>query len=330
MIKLIIQIPCYNEAESLPVSFEALPRNLSDIDAVETLVIDDGSTDGTSEVAQRIGVDHIVRLPKNMGLARAFSAGIDACLERGADIIVNTDADNQYHADDIEKLVRPVLDGSAEMVVGARPITDIGHFSFAKKLLQIFGSWVVRLVSGTDIPDAPSGFRALSREAALNLRVFSDYTYTLETLIQAGRKGIAVTWVPVRVNKDLRPSRLVKNNWSYVMRSVIVIIRIFLLYQPLRFFLFLGTVPFIVGFLLGIRWLINVFIFPDPERAFLPSLILAAILMLIGFQTWVLAFVADLMAANRSLLEETRLRQRRIELSGQNPTAPAATHSKIN
>jgi glycosyltransferase involved in cell wall biosynthesis len=317
LVKLIIQIPCFNEAESLPITFAELPASIAGIDIIETLVIDDGSTDGTQRVAEKLGVDHIIRLPKNLGLARAFSAGIDASLARGADIIVNTDADNQYHAGDIEKLVKPVLEGAAEMVVGARPISDIAHFSATKKLLQKFGSWVVRRVSGTDIPDAPSGFRALSRNAALNIRVFSEHTYTLETLIQAGRKGIPVTWVPVRVNKDLRPSRLVKNNMSYVLRSVIVIIRIFLLYQPLRFFLFLGAVPFSAGFLLGVRWMLNIFVFPEPGRTFLPSLILAAVLLLMGFQTWVLAFVADLMAANRSLLEENRVAQRRSELSGQ-------------
>ena len=316
MTKVIIQIPCYNEEAVLGLTLAQLPRTLPGVDAVEWLVIDDGSNDRTVEVARSNGVDHVVGFPRNKGLAAAFMAGLDAALRAGADIIVNTDADNQYRAADIEKLVRPILEGRAEMVVGARPIDEVAHFSAAKKLLQKLGSWVVRVVSNTDIPDAPSGFRAISREAAMRLNVFNSYTYTLETIIQAGQKGIPVTWVAVGVNRDERPSRLVKSIPSYLLRSISVILRIFMIYRPLRFFLVLGSIPFGIGFLLGLRWLILVYLFADPTRTYLPSLILAAILLLIGVQTWIFGFIADLMAANRTLLEEIRLRLRRGELDG--------------
>ena len=314
MTKVIIQIPCYNEEAVLGLTLSQLPRELPGVDAVEWLIVDDGSKDRTVEVARANGVDHVVGFPRNKGLAEAFMAGLDAALRAGADIVVNTDADNQYRAADIEKLVRPILEGRAEMVVGARPIDEVAHFSTAKKLLQKLGSWVVRVVSNTDIPDAPSGFRAISREAAMRLNVFNSYTYTLETIIQAGQKGIPVTWVAVGVNRDERPSRLVRSIPSYLLRSISVILRIFMIYRPLRFFLVLGSIPFGIGFLLGLRWLILVYLFPDPTRTYLPSLILAAILLLIGVQTWIFGFIADLMAANRTLLEEIRLRLRRGEL----------------
>ena len=316
MTKVIIQIPCYNEEAVLGLTLSQLPRTLPGVDAVEWLIVDDGSSDRTLEVARANGVDHVVGFPRNKGLAAAFMAGLDAALRAGADIVVNTDADNQYRAADIEKLVRPILEGRAEMVVGARPIDEVAHFSTAKKLLQKLGSWVVRVVSNTDIPDAPSGFRAISREAAMRLNVFNSYTYTLETIIQAGQKGIPVTWVAVGVNRDERPSRLVRSIPSYLLRSISVILRIFMIYRPLRFFLVLGSIPFGIGFLLGLRWLILVYLFPDPTRTYLPSLILAAILLLIGVQTWIFGFIADLMAANRTLLEEIRLRLRRGELDG--------------
>lgn len=311
MTKLIIQIPCYNEENTLGTTLAALPRHLPGIDTIEWLVIDDGSRDRTVEVAKDNGVDHIVQFPMNQGLAKAFMAGLEACVKAGADIIVNTDADNQYCADDIPKLIQPILLGKAEIVVGARPIWKTKHFSSTKKLLQKLGSAVVRLASKTNIPDAPSGFRAFSREAALRLNVFNNYTYTLETIIQAGQKGMAITSVPIRTNPVLRPSRLVKSTPTYVVRSLFTILRIFMLYKPLRFFLLLGSVPFGLGVILGVRWL--VFFWAGSERTRLPSLILTAILILIGFQLWMFGLVADLMAANRQLAEEVQLRIRRLE-----------------
>jgi glycosyltransferase involved in cell wall biosynthesis len=313
MTKLIIQIPCYNEERTLGTTLSALPRYLPGIDKIEWLVINDGSRDRTVEVAKEHGVDHIVSFPTNQGLAKGFMAGLEAGLKAGADIIVNTDADNQYCADDIPKLVQPILLGQADMVVGARPIWQTKHFSYIKKLLQNFGSGMVRLASNTDIPDAPSGFRAFSREAAMQLNVFNSYTYTLETIIQAGQRGMAVVSVPIRTNPNLRRSRLVKSIPSYVMRSTFTILRIFMVYKPLRFFLLLGSIPTALGTLLGVRWLL-LFLLVDPTRSRTPSLILAAILILIGFQLWMFGLVADLLATNRRLLEETRLRLRRIEL----------------
>lgn len=310
MTKLIIQIPCYNEERTLATTLAALPRHLPYIDEIEWLIIDDGSNDNTVEVAEENGVDHIVRLTTNQGLAKAFMAGLEACLKAGADIIVNTDADNQYCADDIPKLIKPILLGRAEIVIGARPIWAIKHFSPMKKLLQKLGSWVVRLASNTNIPDAPSGFRAISRNAAMQLNVFNEYTYTLETIIQAGQKGMAITSVPIRTNGYLRPSRLVKSIPAYIQRSILTILRIFMVYQPLRFFMILGSIPFTLGFVLGLRWL--VLFFNGTEKAHVPSLILAAILILIGFQLWMFGLVADLMAANRKLMEELQLRLRRM------------------
>ena len=312
MTKLIIQIPCYNEERTLGITLSALPRQLPGIDQIEWLIINDGSRDRTVEVAKEFGVDHIVNLPTNQGLARGFMAGLEACLRAGADIIVNTDADNQYCADDIPLLIQPILLGQAEMVVGARPIWETKHFSLVKKLLQNLGSSMVRLASSTDIPDAPSGFRAFSRNAAMQLNVFSRYTYTLETIIQAGQKGIAIASVPIRTNPNLRKSRLVKSIPSYVFRSARTILRIFMLYKPLRFFTVLGSLPLGLGTLIGVRWLL-LFFLVDSTRARTPSLILAAILILIGFQLWMFGLIADLMAANRRLLEENRLRLRRIE-----------------
>lgn len=316
MTKLIIQIPCYNEELTLGTTLSALPRHLPGIDEIEWLVINDGSRDRTVEVAKEYGVDHIVSFPTNQGLAKAFMAGLEASLKAGADIIVNTDADNQYSAEDIPKLIQPILLGQAEMVIGARPIWQTRHFSYLKKLLQNFGSWIVRLASQTDVPDAPSGFRAFSREVAMQLNVFNNYTYTLETIIQAGQKGMAVSWVPIRTNPNLRRSRLVKSIPSYVLKSTFTILRIFMLYRPLRFFSILGTIPFTLGTLLGIRWLL-LFFLVDPTRSRAPSLILAAILILIGFQLWMFGLVADLLAANRRLLEETRLRLRRLDLDSE-------------
>lgn len=313
MKKLIVQIPCYNEEATLGLTLSELPRQLPGIDTVEWLIINDGSTDRTVEVAQASGVDWVVDLPHNQGLAKAFMAGLEASLKAGADIIVNTDADNQYCADDIPCLIEPILSGQAEIVVGARPIQQIQHFSPTKKLLQKIGSWVVRVASGTKITDAPSGFRAMSRNAAMQLNVFNDYTYTLETIIQAGQKGIAITSVPIRTNRYLRPSRLVKSIPSYLKRSILTIVRISMTYRPLRFFALLGTIPFSLGVLGGIRWLIY-FSIEGTTRSRVPSLILTAILILIGFQLWMFGLVADLMAVNRKLLEDVQLRLRRAEL----------------
>ncbi|WP_013324213.1 glycosyltransferase family 2 protein [Gloeothece verrucosa] len=316
MKKLIIQIPCYNEEGTLGLTLSKLPRQIPGVDKVEWLIINDGSIDQTVEVAKASGVDHIVNFEHNQGLAKAFMAGIEACLKAGADIIVNTDADNQYNAADIPKLVQPILDGEAEIVVGARPIQDIEHFSPVKKLLQNLGSLVVRLASNTNIPDAPSGFRAISRNAALRLNVFSEYTYTLETIIQAGQKGIIITSVPIRTNRYLRPSRLVKSIPAYVQRSIFTIIRIFITYKPLRFFSIVGSVPFTVGFLLCLRWLILFLgiLGHTPEKPRVPSLILAAILIIIGFQLWMFGLIADLMAVNRQLLEDIQLRLRKADI----------------
>jgi glycosyltransferase involved in cell wall biosynthesis len=312
-MKLIIQIPCYNEEATLPVTLKELPRKLAGIDAVEWLIIDDGSTDRTVEIAKRHGVDHVVHFKKNRGLAEGFKAGLDACVSLGADIIVNTDADNQYNAGDIPALIHPILDGKADIVIGARPIEEIRHFSLIKKMLQKFGSYVVRRVSKTDIPDAPSGFRAISRDAALKLNVFNPYTYTLETIIQAGRKNMAITWVPVRVNEYLRPSRLVKSIPSYVKRSVITIFRIFAIYEPFKFFIRIGLILFGAGVLIGIRFLY--YLISGAGKGHVQSLILASILIVMGFQSMLAALIVDLMSVNRTLLEDIQYRLRKAAIN---------------
>jgi len=305
-LKLIIQIPCYNEADTLAIALAALPREVPGFDAVEWLIIDDGSTDDTVAVARANGVDHVIRHTRNQGLARGFMTGLDACLRLGADVIVNTDADNQYNADDIPALTKPILEHRADIVVGARPIETIKHFSPVKKMLQKLGSWVVRLASKTDIPDAPSGFRAMSRAAAQRLMVFNDYTYTLETIIQAGQKNMAITSVPIRVNEDLRPSRLVKSIPSYIKRSIVTIVRIFIIYRPFRFFGTIGAVLFGAGFLIGMRFLWHYI--EGNGDGHIQSLILAALLLGLGFQTLLIAVVADLLAANRKLIEDVRFK----------------------
>ncbi len=311
MKKLIIQLTCYNEEQALPISLGALPRKIDGFDKVEWLVVDDGSSDRTLEVARANGVDHIVALGAHQGLARGFMAGIDASLRAGADVIVNTDADNQYSAADIPKLLAPIMRGEAQIVIGARPIGATEHFSPLKKMLQRVGSRVVRAASRTNVADAPSGFRAMTRAAAMQLNVFSPYSYTLETIIQAGQKNIQITSVPIRTNPYLRPSRLVTSTRSYVQRSVITILRIFITYKPLRFFLWMGAIPFTLGFLLGVRWLI--LFTQEPMRSRTPGLILAAILILIGVQMWSLGAVADVIAVNRKLLEDIQQRLKRIE-----------------
>jgi len=287
----------------------AIDSALSERDvAIEVLVIDDGSSDDTVNVARAHGVQHVVGFRTNQGLARAFMLGIHSCLARGADIIVNTDADNQYVGADIEKLVRPIIEGRADLVIGARPIAQIEHFSPIKKLLQRFGSWAVRRVSGTSVADAPSGFRAISRETALALNVFSSYTYTLETIIQAGQKNLSVVSVPIRVNGELRPSRLVRSIPSYVQRSILTMLRIFIVYKPLRFFVAIGMVPFVLGLGIGLRFV--GFIVTGQSAGHVQSLILAAVLLIIGFLTFLLAIISDLLSVNRRLLEELQRYER--------------------
>jgi glycosyltransferase involved in cell wall biosynthesis len=311
MTKLIIQIPCYNEENTLGDTLAALPNRLPGIDEIEILIIDDGSRDRTVDVAKAHGVNYIVSFPANQGLAKGFMAGLDASLRAGADIIVNTDADNQYCADDIEKLILPILKGEAEIVVGERPISQIEHFSPVKKALQKMGSFVVRVASQTDVPDAPSGFRAINRNAAMRLNVFGEYTYTLETIIQAGQKGMAITSVPVRTNPYTRPSRLMKSTASYIKRSVSTILHIYLVYKPRQIFRTLGTIFFSAGFLIGVRWLI--LYWKGTQRSHVPSLILLSILMLMGFQLWIFSLMAYLSEVNRKLLEDVQLRLRRFE-----------------
>jgi glycosyltransferase involved in cell wall biosynthesis len=311
MAKLIIQIPCFNEEESLPITLGALPRSVEGVDRVEWLVVDDGSEDRTADVAKEHGVDHIVRLPRHQGLARAFVAGLDASLRAGADVIVNTDADNQYRADDIGALVAPILSNDAEIVVGARPIDRTPHFSPLKKTLQRIGSRVVRRLSATDIPDAPSGFRAMSRDAAQRLNVFNEYSYTLETIIQAGRKGMAIMSVPVRTNPDLRPSRLIGSLGAYLRQQVLTLFRIFMTYRPLFFFAVPGAIAFTLGFLLGARFVY--FYLTGTGTGHIQSLILAAILLGVGALLVLVGLLADLIAVNRKLLERVDWRIQKVE-----------------
>ncbi|NBC48972.1 MAG: glycosyltransferase [Gammaproteobacteria bacterium] len=305
-MKLIIQIPCFNEADTLGLTLDALPRQVPGFERVEWLIIDDGSTDQTIAVAQAKGVDHVVRHHRNLGLARAFSSGLSACLKQGADVIVNTDADNQYDARDIPALTDPVLAGTAQLVIGSRPIEQIDHFSPLKKRLQRLGSLIVRLASGTEVDDATSGFRAISRTAAQRLIVFSNYTYTLETIVQAGQHQMPIATVPVRVNPDLRPSRLLRSTPSYVWRSTVTIIRIFVIYRPFRFFASIGAILFGLGVLIGLRFLW--FFLSGSGAGHVQSLILASVLLGMGFQTILVAFLADLLAANRKLLEDIGFR----------------------
>jgi glycosyltransferase involved in cell wall biosynthesis len=310
-MKVIIQIPCFNEAESLPHSVPSLPRQVPGCDRVEWLVIDDGSSDATASVAIELGVDHVIRHPVNRGLAAAFMTGLDAAVARGADIIVNTDADNQYDARDIANLVRPIIEGRAEIVIGARPIDETEHFSGLKKTLQKLGSWVVRIASNTQVVDAPSGFRAFTREAAQRLNVFSSYTYTLETIIQAGHSNIRVLSVPVRTNPDLRPSRLVKSMGRYVWRSASTIVRIFATYRPLAFFTMVAAFFLGLGGLLGAWYLVHMLL--GEGAGHVQSALLAAASVTIGFLLLMLGFIADLQSVNRRLLEGIDWRLRRLE-----------------
>jgi len=313
-MKLIIQIPCYNEETTLPAAIADLPRSIDGIDIIEYLIINDGSSDDTARIAKENGVHHIVNFKCNKGLAYGFMAGIDACLRLGADIIVNTDADNQYNGSDIEKLITPILSGEQDIVIGARPIDETEHFSARKKRLQHIGSWVVRVASGTSVPDAPSGFRAYTRDAAMRLNVINEYTYTLETIIQAGVNRMAVASVPIRTNPETRKSRLFKSMWAYVKRSATVIIRSFMMYRPLKFFTILGILTASVGGVFVLRFVIREII--GPGGGLIQSLVLAAMLIIIGAQAIIAGLQADLTAANRKILEDIQYRVKKLEMDG--------------
>lgn len=310
-MKLIIQIPCYNEAETLEIALNDLPKHIDGIDTIEYLIINDGSQDNTVEVAKNWGINYVVNFKQNKGLAKGFMAGLDAALRNGADIIVNTDADNQYCGADIEKLVRPILDEKADIVIGERPIDDTEHFSPLKKRLQHIGSWTVRVASNSDIPDAPSGFRAYSREAALRMNVINNYTYTLETIVQAGHSKIAMASVPIRTNPELRKSRLFSSMFGYIKRSMVTIIRSFIMYKPLKFFGSIGCTSLIAGIALCIRFLILMFM--GDSSGHIQSLILASMLILIGVFTVIIALQADIIAANRKLLEDIQYHVRNLD-----------------
>lgn len=316
-----MQIPCFNEEETLAETVADIPRRIAGVDSVEILVIDDGSSDGTVQVAREAGVDHIIQHNGNRGLAAAFTAGIDACLKRGAEIIVNTDGDNQYYGGDIAKLVAPILRGEADIVVGDRRTWTIPHFSLAKKVLQTFGTLVVRWVSGVKVADAPSGFRAISRDAALRLNLVSSFSHTIESLIQAGKKQFYVKSVPVRTNGKNRESRLFRNVPHYMTRSVTTMVRSFLMYQPLRVFTWIGAALMLAGFLPIIRFLY--FFWAGDGDGHVQSLVLGGVLLLAGFLTLMIALVADLIAVNRRLLESTLERVHRLELEQNAPQAVA-------
>lgn len=311
-MKLIIQIPCFNEEASLPHTIKDIPKAFIGIDEVELLIIDDGSTDNTVQVARGLGIQHIVRLTNNKGLAEAFMAGINASLNLGADVIVNTDADNQYKGTDIQKLIAPIVAGNADMVIGDRQVQKIQHFSFLKKLLQKIGSWVVRQVSNTNIADTTSGFRALNREAALRINVISRFTYTLETIIQAGKKNLAITHVPIETNEMLRESRLFTSISSYIKKSASTIFRIYTMYEPLKTFIWIGGIIFSVGVIISIRFLYY-YIMGD-GAGHIQSLIFAAVMFIIGFQTMVMGLMADLIGGNRRLIENVLYRLRKQEV----------------
>ena len=311
-MKLVIQIPCLDEEETLPQTLAALPRQVAGIDEIEVIVIDDGSADATAAVARANGVHEVIRFPSHQGLARAFASGLDHALQRGADVIVNTDADNQYDARDIEALVQPILRGEADMVIGDRDTARLEHFSLMKRLLQRLGSWAVRQLSGTKIPDVTSGFRAISRSAALKLNVLSDFTYTLETIIQAGKKQIAIAHVRVRVRPTLRPSRLFSGPSHYIRRSAATLLRMYALYEPFKFFLMIGSLMMLVASAIGVRFLWTYF--TEGGAGHIQSLILAGALIVTGIVTWLFGVLADLIGRNRQLSEEILLRMRRLEL----------------
>lgn len=311
-MKLIIQIPCLNESETLAIALAELPREVEGFHSVEWLIIDDGSIDNTAEIARQNGVHHVVRHPVNRGLAVGFMSGLDACLRLGADVIVNTDADNQYCGADIPKLTAPVLAHEADIVIGARPINETEHFSWIKKKLQRLGSWAVRVASKTDVADAPSGFRAMSRDAAMRLNVFNAYTYTLETIIQAGQSNLRIVSVPIRTNGDLRPSRLVKSISSYVKRSLVTILRVFVIYRPLALFSYVGSVFILLGLISGVRFLY--YYLDNGGEGHIQSVILASLCITLGMLLYMMGLIGDLIATNRKLLERINLRLRRQEL----------------
>ncbi|MCM1003658.1 MAG: glycosyltransferase family 2 protein [Candidatus Gastranaerophilales bacterium] len=311
MTKLVIQIPCYNEEETLLTTLNDLPKSVDGIDEIEILVINDGSTDKSSQIAEEWGAS-VLEIKPNKGLANAFRSGLQEALKRGADIIVNTDADNQYCAEGIKNLVKPVLSGEADIVIGARNILEIKEFSPLKKCLQKLGSAVLRLLSSTPVEDAPSGFRAFSREAALKLNVFDNYTYTMETLIQAGAKGLKIKSVPCEVNPKLRNSRLFKNIFEYVFRSMKTTIRMFIVYRPFRFFISLAAILAIAGF--GVTGRFLYYYLNGAGNGHIQSLILAAILLLTAVQLGIVAIIGDLMSINRKLLEDIQTRIKKLEL----------------
>jgi glycosyltransferase involved in cell wall biosynthesis len=325
MRKLIIQIPCLNEEDALPIALADLPRRVEGFDVVEWLVIDDGSTDRTVEVARAHGVDHILSFGRRQGLARAFVAGLEYCLGHGADVIVNTDADNQYSAACIPDLVKPILERKALIVIGARPISDIKEMSVVKRMLQRLGSWVVRMASGTSVPDAPSGFRAIHRDAAIQLNVFNRYTYTLETIIQAGRRDIPMAWVPIKINPFLRPSRLIKSVPDFIRRSILTIVRIFILYRPVQFFGTLAGICLLPAFFLAFRFLI--YYAEGDGFGHIQSLIFAGSLLAVAAVLSIAGILADLLAANRLLLEDIRIRLIRQQLSAVEEERTALSYS---
>jgi len=310
-MKLIVQIPCLNEETTLPETLRAIPRSVAGFDSVEVLIVDDGSSDRTAEVARAHGADHVVRFTRTKGLAQGFMAGLDACLRLGADVIVNTDADHQYPGHEIPRLVAPILAGEADMVVGDRSVGDVSHFSWTKKRLQTVGSWVVRKVSGTDVPDTTSGFRALTREAALRINIVSEFTYTLESIIQAGKKKMAVAHLPIEA-RETRPSRLFASTWDYVKRSAATILRIYAMYEPFKVFILLGSALFSAGLALGLRY--AWFWWNGRITGHFQSAILSVLLLILGFQTLQWGIMADLIASNRKLIEDLLYRVRKMEL----------------